>query len=52
MDVLWQELSAGLHDSQQVERVIIRLLAAMLPGALLGLLSVTEPKSSLTCFLF
>jgi putative Mg2+ transporter-C (MgtC) family protein len=37
MDVLWQELSAGLHDSQQVKRVIIRLLTAMLLGALLGL---------------
>ena len=34
--ILWQELSAGLHDSQQLARVIIRLLAAMLLGGLVG----------------
>src|SRR5437762_10617091 len=34
--ILWQELTSGLHDSQQLARVIIRLLAAMLLGGLVG----------------
>lgn len=37
MDVIWQELTAGLPDSEQLARVLIRLLAAMLLGALVGL---------------
>jgi putative Mg2+ transporter-C (MgtC) family protein len=36
MEILWQELTLGLHDSRQVIRVIIRLLAAALLGALVG----------------
>jgi len=34
--ILWQELTSGLHDSQQLARVVIRLLAAMLLGGLVG----------------
>ena len=37
MDVLWQELTSGLHDSKQIARVIIRLVAAALLGAIIGL---------------
>jgi putative Mg2+ transporter-C (MgtC) family protein len=34
--ILSQELTSGLHDSQQVARVIIRLLAAMFLGGIVG----------------
>lgn len=37
MEVLWQELTLGLHDSRQVWRIIIRLLAATLLGAIVGI---------------
>jgi putative Mg2+ transporter-C (MgtC) family protein len=37
MDVLWQELSSGLHDSKQLAHVIIRLVAAALLGAIVGI---------------
>lgn len=37
MEVFWQELTSGLNDSRQVTRVIIRLLAAALLGAILGI---------------
>jgi putative Mg2+ transporter-C (MgtC) family protein len=37
MEILWQELTAGVHGSQQLERVLLRLVAAVLLGALLGL---------------
>ena len=36
MDVLWQELTSGLSDSGQLTRVIIRLLAATIFGAMVG----------------
>jgi putative Mg2+ transporter-C (MgtC) family protein len=36
MDVLWEELTFGLADKQQLARVIIRLLAATLLGAIVG----------------
>jgi putative Mg2+ transporter-C (MgtC) family protein len=36
MDVLWQELTAGLSDVGQVERVLLRVIAATLLGALVG----------------
>ena len=36
MEVLWQELTAGLADFGQVERVVLRLVAATLLGALVG----------------
>jgi putative Mg2+ transporter-C (MgtC) family protein len=37
MNVLVQELTAGLPDGTQLLRVLIRLLGAMLAGAVLGL---------------
>lgn len=37
MDVFWQELTSGLHDSKQLTRVIIRLVAATVLGAIVGL---------------
>jgi putative Mg2+ transporter-C (MgtC) family protein len=36
-DVLWQELTSGLHDSKQLARVVIRLVAATLFGAIVGI---------------
>jgi putative Mg2+ transporter-C (MgtC) family protein len=35
--ILSQELTSGLHDSQQVAQVIIRLLAAMFLGGIVGI---------------
>jgi putative Mg2+ transporter-C (MgtC) family protein len=37
MDVFWQELSFGLPDTRELIRVIIRLIAAAVLGALIGL---------------
>jgi putative Mg2+ transporter-C (MgtC) family protein len=37
MDVLWQELTSGLPDAQQLIRLLIRLFTATLCGALIGL---------------
>jgi putative Mg2+ transporter-C (MgtC) family protein len=36
MEVLWQELTAGLNNFGQVERVLLRLIAATLLGSLVG----------------
>lgn len=36
MEIFWQELNFGLPDIQQLARVIIRLLAAILLGAIIG----------------
>jgi putative Mg2+ transporter-C (MgtC) family protein len=36
MEVLWQELTAGLDDLGQLERVLLRVIAATLLGALVG----------------
>jgi putative Mg2+ transporter-C (MgtC) family protein len=36
MDIFWEELAKGLPDSRQLLRVIIRLIAATLLGALVG----------------
>lgn len=36
MDIFWEELSAGIPNSRQLLRIIIRLLAAMLLGAIVG----------------
>src|SRR5258706_2353913 len=44
MDVLWQELTSGLHDSRQLARVIIRLVAAALLGAIVGIQRQTTRK--------
>lgn len=37
MDIILEELTAGLPDSRQIVRVVIRLLAAMLLGAIVGI---------------
>lgn len=37
MEVLWEELTAGLADFGQVERVLLRIVTAALLGAVLGL---------------
>ena len=36
LNVLWQELTRGLHTSDEILRVIIRLVAAMLLGGIVG----------------
>lgn len=36
MEIIWQELSSGFPDGQQLARVIIRLIAAVLLGAVIG----------------
>ena len=37
MDILWEELTAGLPDARQLAHVLLRLLAATLLGALVGM---------------
>lgn len=37
METLWQELSHGLPDRQHLLRVVIRLLAAMVLGGIIGI---------------
>ena len=37
MDILWQELTYGLHDATQLAHAVIRLTAAALLGSLVGL---------------
>lgn len=36
MEVLWQELTAGLAELGQLERVLLRVIAATLLGAMVG----------------
>jgi putative Mg2+ transporter-C (MgtC) family protein len=36
MDILWEELTRGLANRQEFERVIVRLLAATILGAIVG----------------
>jgi putative Mg2+ transporter-C (MgtC) family protein len=36
LNILWQELTRGLHTSDEVVRVIIRLVAAMILGGIVG----------------
>ena len=36
MDVLWQELTAGLNNVGQLERVLLRVIVATLLGAIVG----------------
>lgn len=36
MEVLWQELTSGLADFGQIERVLLRIIAATLLGAAVG----------------
>ena len=37
MDIFWEELSSGLPDARQLVHVIIRLIAATLLGAMIGI---------------
>jgi putative Mg2+ transporter-C (MgtC) family protein len=37
MDIILEELTAGLPDSRQLARIVIRLLVAMLLGAVVGI---------------
>ena len=37
MDILWEELAYGLPDSRQLARVVFRLIAATLLGAIVGI---------------
>ena len=37
MDVFWEELTFGVPDANQWARIIIRLVAATLFGALIGI---------------
>lgn len=36
MEIFWQELNFGLPDAQQLARVVIRLIAAVLLGSIIG----------------
>jgi putative Mg2+ transporter-C (MgtC) family protein len=36
MEIVWSELSAGLHNAEDAIRLVIRLLAAMLLGGIVG----------------
>lgn len=36
MEILWQELTSGFPDTQQLMHVLIRVLAAVLLGAIVG----------------
>lgn len=37
MEIIWNELSAGMPDSTQLAHVVIRLIAATLLGAIVGM---------------
>lgn len=36
MDVLWNEITAGLPDAEQSIRIVVRIVAATLAGAIVG----------------
>ena len=36
MDIIWEELTSGLHDTRQLVHVLIRLIAATVLGAVVG----------------
>ncbi len=36
MEILWQELTSGLPDAQQLAHIVIRLIAAIILGAVIG----------------
>jgi putative Mg2+ transporter-C (MgtC) family protein len=44
IDVLWQELTSGLHDSKQFVHVMIRLAAAAILGGVVGIQRETTHK--------
>ena len=37
MDIIWEELTSGLGDARQLVHVLVRLLAATLLGAVIGI---------------
>ena len=37
MDIIWEELTAGLPDVKELIRVLLRLLTALLLGAVIGI---------------
>lgn len=37
MDILWEELTAGLPDTRELIRVLLRLFAALILGAIVGI---------------
>jgi putative Mg2+ transporter-C (MgtC) family protein len=37
MEIIWQELTAGLPDARQLAQVLIRLVAATVLGAIIGI---------------
>lgn len=37
MDIIWEELTSGLPDVRQLVHVLIRLIAATLLGAIIGI---------------
>jgi putative Mg2+ transporter-C (MgtC) family protein len=37
MNVLWEELAAGIPDSESLARITLRLIAAMIFGAVIGI---------------
>ena len=46
METLFQELTNGLHDRQQIARVALRLLAAIIIGGLIGIQRTRSGKSA------
>jgi putative Mg2+ transporter-C (MgtC) family protein len=37
LETLYHELTLGLHDRQQIARIVIRLLAALILGGVVGI---------------
>ena len=46
METFLQELTTGLHDRQQIARIAIRLIAAMIIGGLIGVQRERSGKSA------
>jgi putative Mg2+ transporter-C (MgtC) family protein len=46
MNVLWEELSGGLHDLEPLVRVVVRLVAAAVLGGVLGIERQYEHKQA------
>jgi putative Mg2+ transporter-C (MgtC) family protein len=46
MNILWEELTAGLTDHDHLLRILVRLFAAILLGGLIGLQRVAARKPS------
>jgi putative Mg2+ transporter-C (MgtC) family protein len=46
MEMILDELGSGLPDAQQLTRVVIRMLAAALLGAMVGIQRTEQPRSA------